>query len=67
VDVDTGLVAPDLPPLELGDAAAAVAAAAAAEGGMVPGLPPLIHNPGQGFNLPELIIPAKWLARFVSW
>eukprot|EP00804_Cyclotella_cryptica_P002435 CCRYP_004125-RA/>CCRYP_004125-RA protein AED:0.08 eAED:0.08 QI:185/1/1/1/0.8/0.66/6/581/324 len=64
VDVDTGLVAPDLPPIELGDAAAAVAAAAAAEGGMVPGLPPLIHNAGPGFNLPELIIPAKWLARY---
>jgi hypothetical protein len=25
-----------------------------------------LNNPAQGFNLPELIIPAKWLSRFVS-
>lgn len=70
---------PDLPPVELGDAedaaqqlaaaagVAALEAAGAAEGGAgIAGLPPLLNNPAQGFNLPELIIPAKWLARFVS-
>ena len=79
IDVDTGLsvavAPPDLPPVELGDAEdaaaqlAAAAGVAAAENGVVaglPGLPPLINNPAQGFNLPELIIPAKWLSRFVS-
>ena len=80
IDVDTGLsvgvAPPDLPPVELGDAedaAAQIAAAAgvaAAENGVVaglPGLPPLLNNPTQGFNLPELIIPAKWLARYVRY
>jgi hypothetical protein len=80
IDLDTGLsvavAPPDLPPVELGDAEDAAAQLAAAAGveateesGVVaglPGLPPLLHNPAQGFNLPELIIPAKWLARFVS-
>jgi hypothetical protein len=79
IDVDTGLsvavAPPDLPPVELGDAEdaaaqlAAHAAAEATENGVVaglPGLPPLLNNPAQGFNLPELIIPAKWLSRFVS-
>lgn len=65
VDVDTGLAThggPDLPPIDDSHATAAAAAASAVEG--IPGLPPLIQQQGGGFNLPELVIPAKWLARY---